>query len=200
MIEIDSRNIAELSRVLDRKARMVGQQVAAAINETATYVSKRMGQEIRKELNVKAKDVKKSFKMSSRATRELMRRKVTLTKESRLSLKYFGARQTKRGVSYQTSMKRGRKTIQGAFMGPRPGQLAPKLNGHVFARTGKARKPIQKLQGASPWGAFVIGKMQSIIVNEGEKYLNKKIQQRIKFLQLKKAGLIPPKGKRNAAS
>jgi hypothetical protein len=194
MIEIDSRGVAELSRVLDGKSRQVRQQISSAINETATFVAKRMSQEIRKELNVKAKDIKKSFKMSSRATKDLMRRNITLTKDSRLSLKYFGARQTKRGVSYQTSVKRGRKTIQGAFMGPRPGQLAPKLNGHVFKRVGEARKPIARLEGASPWGAFVINKLQAIVVTEGQSYLNKKIQQRTKFLQLKKAGLIPAKG------
>ena len=37
----------------------------------------------------------------------------------------------------------------GAFMGPRPGAIAPKLRGHVFIRTSNKRLPIKKLYGPS---------------------------------------------------
>ena len=64
-----------------------------------------------------------------------------------LSLKVFKPRQFQSGVKATVWGKR--QLFPGTFMGPRPGAIAPKLRGHVFARTSKARLPIKKLYGPS---------------------------------------------------
>ncbi|WP_125334407.1 hypothetical protein [Brucella anthropi] len=62
-----------------------------------------------------------------------------------LSLKYFKPRQFKTGT--KATVWGRRQSFSGAFMGPRPGVLAPKLNGNVFHRTGSDRFPIERLYG-----------------------------------------------------
>lgn len=62
-----------------------------------------------------------------------------------ISLKYFGARETRKGAS---AAPRGqRRVFPGAFMkgGRFPARVAARrLNGHVFKRTGAGRLPIEK--------------------------------------------------------
>lgn len=57
-----------------------------------------------------------------------------------LDLKYLGAKQDSTGVT-----ARGQSFKQ-AFLGPRPGTKARKLNGHAFRRTGTSRLPIDKVE------------------------------------------------------
>lgn len=68
-----------------------------------------------------------------------------------VSLKHFRPRQFKFGVKAKWSGKW--HEYPSAFMGPRPGVIAPALKGHVWARTqrptwvGGKRTPIEKLDG-----------------------------------------------------
>lgn len=64
-----------------------------------------------------------------------------------VSLKHFGARQLSYGVRARIFGQWRR--FPGAFMGPRPGTLAPRLGGHVFQRTSRSRLPIERLDGPS---------------------------------------------------
>jgi len=58
-----------------------------------------------------------------------------------LDLKFVGVPvQNERGVTL-----RGRASFPHAFLGPRPGVKASKLNGNAFKRTGKDRLPIEKM-------------------------------------------------------
>lgn len=59
-----------------------------------------------------------------------------------LTLKIFGPRQ--RGPGVAVTVWGRRQMLDGAFMGPRPGVIAPRLGGHVFKRTSADRKPIAK--------------------------------------------------------
>lgn len=64
-----------------------------------------------------------------------------------LSLKLFGPRQDEVGT---TALVWGRRqTYVTAFMGPRPGVIAPALGGHVFHRVSGSRLPIEMTFGPS---------------------------------------------------
>lgn len=61
-----------------------------------------------------------------------------------ISLKHFGARETRKGVS---AAPRGQRAVfAGTFIkgGLFPNRVALKMGGHVFSRTGKGRLPIEK--------------------------------------------------------
>lgn len=115
---------------------------------------------------------------------------VTLKKSSRISLREFKPRQTKKGVSYRISKSQGRKIIQGAFTGPKPGLTFVKFRGHAFKRVGKSRLPIVKLFGPSPWGVFVVNKQQQQVNPQINAELRKQLAERVRFKTLKKQGVI----------
>ena len=128
------------------------------------------------------------LRISQKANKNRPVAKIELKKEDRLSLKRFSPRQTRAGVSYRTSPKRGRKTAPGAFMGPRPGLVAARLRGHVFKRVGKNRQPITRLDGASPWGAYLVNRLDLPTVKETRTELTNQVRRRIRFRRLKAAG------------
>jgi hypothetical protein len=75
-------------------------------------------------------------------------------------------------------------------MGPRPGVLAPRLNGGVFKRVGKSRNPIVKLYGVSPYGAYAKNDMSDIEVQFINKGLLTEMERRIKLNILRAEGLV----------
>lgn len=72
---------------------------------------------------------------------------VVFASGSPISLKYFSSRQLSFGVRAKVYGQWTR--FPGAFMGPRPGVIAPALGGHVFVRTTAARFPIERMKGPS---------------------------------------------------
>ena len=120
-------------------------------------------------VNIKKKDLKKGLKAKKVGRSSAM---TELDKMPRFPLKYFGARQTKKGVSYKIE-KGGKKSLALSAFGP----LSPRLGNHVFKRAtpveipkkyksrNKEKKkrfdnlPIIPLFGISPWGVFVKNKM-----------------------------------------
>lgn len=190
MITLDVQGIEQLKAVLGDKQKRLPNELAIAVNATARKVASEMSKDIRSDLAVKAKDLKKVIRIKSRASKGDITAVVQLDEERRLTLKSFGARQVKAGVSYQISKSAGRKVVTGGFMGPRPGKLEPKLRGHAFKRLGPARYPIVVLHGVSPWGFYTKKNMLRGTIAQGVRELNKQIQRRIRYHLLKQSGTI----------
>jgi len=109
----------------------------------------------------------------------------------REGLQYFKAKQTKLGVTYKISKKAGRGIVRGAFMGPSPGVLSPKLYGGVFKRIGKSRLPIAKLRAVSAAGAFLKNKHEDALPGYLRERLTRQIERRINLNVLRASGLVP---------
>lgn len=186
---IDRAQLAQLDAALQGTTRKLDREIKMAINATAKKTKTNISKEVRKELAAPAKAVN-GVLSTRKATTGKGYARVTLKKESRLPLKAFSPRQTKKGVSYRISKSQGRKSIPGAFMGPRPGTKAAKLYGHVWERKGEAQFPIRKKYGVSPWGVFIKRNMKAPTKLESRKELRKQIQKRIRFITLKKQGVI----------
>lgn len=190
MIDLKVVGIKELKKAIEGTKRKLPGELRIAINSTAKKVSSEVSKEIRKELTLKATSVKRHIAIKRKATNAHLSAMVQLSESRRPTLKSYGARQTRAGASYKISKKSGRRVVKGGFMGPRPGVLAPKLQGHAFKRQGTGRYPLQILRGASPWAAFAKNRMIVPVNNVGTKELEKQVQRRIRFNVLKKAGLI----------
>lgn len=93
---------------------------------------------IAKESGIRFGDVNKEVRYIGATKKEL--RATMAAQGAFYPLKYFGARQFKFGVRAKLWGRAQR--FPGAF-------ISEKLNGHVFAREGKARLPIGKLWGPS---------------------------------------------------
>lgn len=179
-----------MKKAIDDTGRNLRKELAIACNQTANKSKSTIAKQIGKELATSQKNIRTTIRIVSKAKDSDIQAVVEVKKEKRISLKEFGARQTKTGVSYKISKSRGRKTIPGAFQGPKPGSINVKTKGNVFKRVGKPRLPIVKLFGPSSWGVFVVGKKQGPSVAETEAELKKQIDRRIRFIELKASGAI----------
>lgn len=98
---------------------------------------------------------------------------VIYARGSELPLKDFAPKQFTFGVRAKVWGRMQR--FEGAFMGPRPGTVAPALGGHVFHRTSSSRLPIEKSYGPSIPKEMVLGEakeaFQKYAASETEKRL-----------------------------
>lgn len=189
-ITIDPGQIAAMKKAIEDTGRSLRKELAVACNATAAKGKSIIAKQIGKELATPQKNIRATISQSKKAKDTDISATLEVRKDRRISLKEFGARQTKAGVSYKISKSKGRKTVPGAFQGPKPGSINVRTKGNVFKRVGKSRLPIVKLMGPSSWGVFVVGKKQGPSVPEIEAELKKQIDRRIRFIALKASGTI----------
>ena len=190
IVKIADSQIAAMKKAIENTGRTLRKELVIACNQTAVKAKSIIAKQIGSELAVPQKVIRTTIRQSTKANDTDIKATVEVKKEKRLSLKEFGARQTKKGVSYKISKTSGRKTIPGAFQGPRPGLMKVSWRGNAFKRVGKSRLPIVKLHGPSAWGVFVVGKKIGPSVEETEAELKKNIDRRIRFIALKASGAI----------
>lgn len=192
-VSVDARKLDDVTRMLADIKNGVPKALVGAVNDTARATVSQISKSIRERVNIKKKDIDKNIRRTN-ATPARMSARITLSETKRLGLKYFGAKAygangkgAKKqigGVSYQIDKRGGRKRVPGAFEGP------PRLGGQIFKRLGKSRRPIVKLQGVSPWGAFVMSGGRKTTQADATALLEKNLDRRVNFLLLKHSGAI----------
>ncbi len=141
-IKLDKKKLREIEIMLRGVKNGMPRVVSGAINKTAAPAKTQISREIRQEIAVKAKDVKKSI-ILKKASYTKWAALISISRR-RLPVIVFGAKQNKKGVSYRIQKTGGRKRIGSAF-------IATMKSGHtgVFKRKGAARLPIVQLRGPS---------------------------------------------------
>lgn len=144
-----------------------------------TYASKL----IRDKVNIKKKDLDPHITVDW-ATKARQAGTLFIRESERIPLKYFGAKELKRGgVSYRIEKKGPKKTLKSAF-------IIERFGGHVFTRKGLQRHPLQKHHGISAWGAFVVNDY----IRPTQKYVTERLQynieRRVNMLLLRAAGKL----------
>lgn len=189
-ITIDARSLARMKQELEQKPKLMRRELVRCINDTARHSRTEISSRIRERVNIKKKDIDKHIKVDL-ADGDHLEATVTLEKTARIPLKYFGARQTKKGVTYKiskgpappknakrrTGKNGGKERIPDAF-----GPKIPRLGGNVFKRAGKKRLPIIKLLGPSAWGVFHKHGLREPTVEENRAFFRRRIEQRLKYL------------------
>jgi hypothetical protein len=189
-IDIDARQLKRLRKATAMAGKKFPRELAAAVNSVAKKTRISIGRRIRQTINLKKAVAERPVKIKKVATADTPVGVVSIDRERREGLHNFSARQTGKGVTYKIDKRGGRKLVAGAFMGPRPGVLAPKLNGGVFKRVGKSRHPIVKLYGVSPYGAYAKNDMSGFEVQFINKGLLTEMERRIKLNILRASGLV----------
>jgi hypothetical protein len=149
-----------------------------AASRVATQGRTEISKGIRQNINIKASDLKPVLQLG----RHKQGASITLRESQRISLRYFGATQNKKGVTYKMNKGKGRSFIEGAFQGPRPGAMKVSWKGNVFKRVGKSRLPIQKLMGASAWGVFVVRGMYKPTEKDLSSKFNDRLRHEVGYL------------------
>ena len=101
-VGIDPKQLEDIRQSLGAKANRLSREVATAINATGKKVRFEASKELKKELKVPVKVLKKAIKTKSNATKDQLQAIIRLWKGYPIPLKYFGAKQQKRGgVTYR---------------------------------------------------------------------------------------------------
>lgn len=190
---------------MKRYKKRLKPRMRTVVNRAARFAVNKAVEEVRKELNLKVRDIKGYYRgkhdrktgrklkhnqqifVSKKATPKDPSAAILIAKMPKMGLGgAYSAKQNTRGTSYRISKKKGRQLANkpyGAFMGPKPGVIAMKLYGGVFMRTGKARLPIRKLFGPSVWGAFTKNHMERVIKKAIRKRLRVEMDRTIKQIK-----------------
>ena len=189
-LEINKAQLTALVEAAHKAKKKFRPELAGAINQVAKKTKLEMGRDIRGTIAINKAESEKPLSIRATATNENLEAIVTLKKTPRLGLRHFGAKQDKRGVTYRIGKSGGRKRVNGAFQGPKPGAVRVKWKGNVFKRAGKGRLPIVQLKGVSAYGAYKKNDLEGPQVKEVEAELVKQIDRRIKLNILRASGLV----------
>lgn len=194
-ITIDPASLNNVREKLRKSPELLNKAISGALNDTAKHERTFISSGIRERVNIKKQDIDPHIKVGSASGKNLAAT-VTLRKTDRLSLKYFGATQTKSGVTYRIKRqqrdpggginKRARAVL--GIKGTSKDRIAdafgpkiPRLGGNVYRRVGKSRLPIKKLYGPSAWGVFVQSGMRKLVKKDAKAFLAKRLKQRLQY-------------------
>jgi hypothetical protein len=135
-VRVDARGFNRMAAVFERAGVNVKPALRRAINHTGDKARTHMGRALAKQTGLKYGQVRQALRTIPANVATLVYR--IIAKGGYLSLKEFGARQTRKGVSAAPWGKR--RVFPHTF-------IIASLGGHVFERKGAARYPIRKLWG-----------------------------------------------------
>ena len=185
-LSVTARGEKRLAKLLQGNTKRLRREMAIAVNATSKKTVAIWAKEVSKEVATAQKNIKATIKVSKKAAASESKSPtavVTQKKTGRIPLRDFGARQNKKGVAYRIAKGGKRGFIKSAF-------TIAKFGGHVFARVGKERGPIDKKFGPSPWGVSIKNNLKKPTVKATKIELIKQIERRIRFLKLKQSGAI----------
>jgi hypothetical protein len=183
-LEFDQAQLAAVQMELRDLPKGLSRAMSQSINDTTKQVRGQMASDLTKSIAMKRGDVVQLISRTN-AKPTLLAANVHMRESERVPLARFGARQTASGVSYKIKKKGGRSRIASAF-----GPNIAKLNKQVFRRTDKSRLPLTKLFGPSPAVAFIGEGLEKKTEVDASAMLSKNLNRRVRFLLLKKAGVI----------
>lgn len=122
--------------------------LARAVNRVTTMARTRVIRQVAVQSSIPRKILNRAIKRRGAQFRgSLPMEGVIYASGKPISLKHFKPRQMSYGVRVKIYGKMQR--LEGTFMGPRPGVVAPALHGQVWQRTSAARLPIEMQYGPS---------------------------------------------------
>lgn len=185
----DKQAMAGVEKVLTDLGANIKIQMSAAVSKTAAKVRTQAARRLATELAAPIKILKKIVvkgKMN-RKDRDSMASVIYLNPGHPIPLRYFGAKQYKKGkggVTYRVSPSAGRRSIiRDAF-------IVDRFGGNVYRRKGKNRIPLEQQYGPAPGDVFESSGVIDLAVKTAETELPKQIQERVRFLTLKAQGKL----------
>lgn len=189
-IEINAKQLKRLREASGKARKNFGRELAGAINQVSRKTKVKIGRDIRAVIAMKTAEAKKPISIKGKASAVHLSATVSLKKTKRLGLRHFGARQGKRGVSYRIDKQGARRSVNGAFQGPKPGVMKISWKGNVFKRVGPGRLPIIQLRGVSAYGAYKKNDLSGPQVESIKEELTLQMERRIKLNILRAEGLV----------
>ena len=187
-VSISQASVDAVKKALGNLSHRYAREIKTAINETAKQVRIQASRALKTELKVPSRILKRTTYTKSKASADNLRAIIGLFEGYPIPLKYFGAKQTKKGVTYKINPKLKRRSILGDAFIIRNG-------GNVYRRVGPERKPLQLIYGPKPGDAYEKLGIAAMAVAVATEELPKQINRRIRFLNLKASGGLRGKQK-----
>lgn len=153
-LEVDARQYIRLSDVFAAAPQKAPSALARAVNRTGDQSKTQVVRALVSQTGLKRKVIVKAVKNPVRASPGALVFKLQ-SKGGDVAMKFFGARETRRGVSAAPWNRRRVYTTTFLKGGRFPKRVALSMGGHVFKRTGASRKPIEKQKS----GLFIPNEM-----------------------------------------
>lgn len=184
-IRLDPATTKRLLKEFADVEKQIPKIEAQAVNDTAKQTQTAIARGISKRVMIKVGDAKRHIRRT-KATAANPNAAVVLSESQRITLRQFGAKQIRRGVSYKIARDQPRQTIKSAF-----GPNIDKLNNQVFVRRDKRRLPIDgPKRGPSPWGVFVMSDLEPEVLQLSGEQLEKNMERRLNVALLRRQGKI----------
>lgn len=149
-VKVNKAQMADLERTLKGIPRGVPRVLTRAINRVGVAARRQVVKAVSREIAVTQKDLKARNVRLRKANFRTLRARISISGR-RIPVLKFGAKQTRRGVTYRIKRGGGRKRIADAFMEAKSGTEIRMPSGHrgVFRRRMGSRLPIDELFGPS---------------------------------------------------
>lgn len=187
----DKSAMEGVSKVLQELGQNVAIQMSAAISKTAAKVRTQAARRLKAHLAVPVRILKKSI-IKGRTDKKAMSATIYLNPGYPIPLKYFGARDYRKGkggVTYRIIPgSSARSIIRDAF-------IVQQYGGNVYRRKSKERGPLIKQVGPAPGDMFEKAGVIQVAIETAQSELPKQINERVRFLTLKAQGKL--KGKQS---
>jgi hypothetical protein len=182
-VDIDQSSVTAVRKILTQLGANINKELAIAVNKTVKQTATAAARKLKDVIPVPVKVLKKAVFAKDKATAASPRSGINLYGGYPIPLKYFGARQMKKGgVSFrQSGPAKGRGTLPNAFIPPR--------YGNVYQRAGKPRGPLTQQKGPAPGEYASVGVTAAALATAKDK-LPKQINERIRFLTVKAKGQL----------
>lgn len=177
---LDRTQLAALRNACAATGKKLPRELSIAVNKTAKVVRKDMVKDVFTGLRLPKAEISKRIKVVGRANRSKLASNVTLFGTSRLSLKWFAYKQTSAGIPYKIEKTGKRNVAKGAFQGPKPRVVNPKLKNAVWKRVGKSRYPLARLHGVSIGPFFESNGLPEKTIVKGGLRLSYEVNRRIR--------------------
>lgn len=140
-IKVDASGFKRFSNMLQAASANAGPAMNRAVNRAGDMAKTAMIKALVPQTGLKPKVIRKALR-SKRASAVAGGTYVIESKGGDIRLKYFNARETRKGVSAAPWGQR--QVFAGTFIkgGHFPNRVALAMGGHAFKRSGAARKPI----------------------------------------------------------
>lgn len=138
-LEIDVRQVEHLAELFKLAEQKAPAAIARAVRRTGDMTATRVVRSLTAQTGLKRPVIVRAVKKKPAGMTYSL-----VTRGGNVALKYFGARETRKGVS--AAPWNQRRVFAGTFTkgGLFPKRVPLNLGGQVFARTGKGRVPIVK--------------------------------------------------------
>lgn len=187
-LTINKGQIDRLKQALEGTSRKLEREIKTAVNATSKKVALEAARDLSKEMPLKIGTLKKIVRQKAKATNERPRAVIGIGRGYPVPLKYFKAKQIKRGVTYKLSKKaKSKSVLRDAF-------VVRRFGNNVYKRAGTSRGPLVQQYGPAPGEYFEGLRIIERSLERARAELEKQMDRRIRFVLLEKTGQL--RGKR----